>query len=374
MRLLRTALSRITEDMLLLALLVALPVLLWLAPTSPLAIFHLVEWHTVTALAGLMLLSRGLEDSGYLSRFAAWLLRHHHSQRVLATILVLCSALLSAIITNDVALFVLVPICLSLARLSGVPAGRLIIFLALAVNAGSAMSPVGNPQNLLLWQASDMSFVGFTLMMLPLALPLTLMLALLSFFAFPKTVLRLGPQPHAHGRRTLFRWSLLGYLPMIIAIEFGAGPVAAALVLLLYWRFARPVVQGIDWWLLVIFVLMFIDLGLLAQLPVMQGVADALLTLPTEAFAAGALMSQALSNVPATIFLQNFTDDWRALSWGVTVGGFGLAIGSLANLIALRLARQAGLWKAFHAWSVPVFALSLLIGAGLLRLIESGSL
>jgi Na+/H+ antiporter NhaD/arsenite permease-like protein len=53
-----------------------------------------------------------------------------------------------------------------------------------------------------------------------------------------------------------------------------------------------------------------------------------------------------MSNVPAAIFLAPFTEDWRALAWGVGVGGFGLAIGSLANLIALRLVRGS---RAFGA-------------------------
>ena len=69
-----------------------------------------------------------------------------------------------------------------------------------------------------------------------------------------------------------------------------------------------------------------------------------------------------MSNVPAAIFLAPFTDDWRGLAWGVSVGGFGLAIGSLANLIALRLARQPGLWLEFHLWSVPMLILALTIG------------
>ncbi|MHA7854311.1 hypothetical protein [Marinobacter shengliensis] len=42
------------------------------------------------------------------------------------------------------------------------------------------------------------------------------------------------------------------------------------------------------------------------------------------------------------------------------MGGFGLAIGSLANLIALRLARVQGLWLAFHVWSMPALALGVL--------------
>ena len=80
--------------------------------------------------------------------------------------------------------------------------------------------------------------------------------------------------------------------------------------------------------------------------------------LPGGLLMAGALLSQAISNVPATIFLNAFTEDWRTLAWAVAVGGFGTAIGSLANLIALRLARQAGLWREFHLWSVPVLGLA----------------
>lgn len=363
----RQLLARVHEDRLLLVLLLALPILLWLVPSNVVSLFHLVEWHTVTALAGLMVLSRGLEDSGYLARLAAWLLGHQHSQRVLAFILVVFAALLSAVITNDVALFVLIPICLSLARISDIKLGRLVIFLALAVNAGSAMSPVGNPQNLLLWQASGMSFIEFTRMMLPLAAPLTLFIGLLALLAFPAAPLNFTATDTSPRHKALFRWSLFGYVPMILAIELGVGPLAAICVCALYALRARTVLRSIDWWLLLIFVLMFIDLGLLAQLDSMQYLAQWLLTLPGEALSAGALLSQGMSNVPAAIFLQNFTQDWRGLSWGVTVGGFGFAIGSLANLIALRLARQPNMWLAFHLWSVPIFLISLAFAAWLLH-------
>ena len=50
-----------------------------------------------------------------------------------------------------------------------------------------------------------------------------------------------------------------------------------------------------------------------------------------------------------------------ALAWE-SAGGFGLAIGSLANLTALRLARQPGLWGQFHLWSLPMLALAFVAG------------
>ncbi|KKO45885.1 transporter [Arsukibacterium ikkense] len=363
MPLLRRVLSRLTEDYLLLALLMPLPILLWLQPTAAPDVIALVDWHTVAALAGLMLLSRALEDSGYLARFATWLLAFCHSERVLAILLMLFAALLSAIVTNDVALFILLPISLSIGRLTGLPVGRLIIFLALAVNAGSALTPIGNPQNLLLWQASGYRFWQFSLMMAPLALSLLLLTILLGCAAFSGSKLNIMlPHNNNSDNRRLFGWSLAGYPLFILAMEYQLAPYAGLAVLAAYLLLKRSIVFGIDWLLLLVFILMFIDLGLLAQLPLMQQLAAQLMALPDGSYIGSALLSQLISNVPAAIFLQHFTDNWRALSWGVTVGGFGLAIGSLANLIALRLSKQPGLWREFHYWSLPVFALSLLLG------------
>ncbi len=359
----RTLLSRLREDYLLIVLLLLLPLLLWLQPTAPAGIVALVDWHTVTALAGLMLLSRALEDSGYLARLAAWLLPRCHSERLLALLMLVFAALLSAIVTNDVALFILVPISLSIGRLTGLPVGRLIIFLALAVNAGSSLTPIGNPQNLLLWQASGYSFWQFTLMMAPLALSLLLFILLLSGLAFSSKQLSIKvPHNNSSDNRRLFVWSLAGYPLFILAMEYQLAPFAALVILLAYGVCQRTLISGIDWLLLLIFMLMFIDLGLLAQMPLLQQLAVQLMALPNGSYSGSALLSQLISNVPAAIFLQHFTDDWRALSWGVSVGGFGLAIGSLANLIALRLSKQPGLWREFHYWSLPVFAGSLLLG------------
>lgn len=351
---------RLREDRLLLALLAALVPLVLLARPEAGALAALVDWHTIAALGGLMVLSRGLEDSGYLARAGVALVSRVRGERTLAVALVLFSALLSAVVTNDVALFIVVPLTLSLASVATLPIGRLIVFEALAVNAGSAASPVGNPQNLFLWQSSGSGFVEFTLAMLPLGAALLTLLLVLIPLAFRAR--RIERRDAAWGTLThgrLFACSLALYVPFLVATELGHAPLAAVLITLGYAALARHVVHSVDWMLLVVFMLMFIDLGLLAGLPPIAHNADLLLALPGDALTAGAVLSQFISNVPAAIFLERFTDDWRTLAWGVSVGGFGLAIGSLANLIALRLAREAGLWRDFHRWSLPLFGLGL---------------
>ena len=355
------------DEWLLVLLLALLPFLLWQVPADPAMLATLVDWKTIGALAGLMVLSRGLELSGLIDRLGRAIVARLRNERTLAAALVVFAAVLSAFVTNDVALFVTVPLTLGLGRSVQLPVGRMVVFQALAVNAGSAISPVGNPQNLFLWQVSGVGFVEFLLAMVPLsAVMLGILIALVTAgFAARPVVVSEGVSPVALTPR-LAAMSLVAYPVFLGLVNVGLALVAAGVVIVLFALTFRPVLRSLDWPLLVVFVLMFVDLGLLARLPDIAATVPAALEVFGGAFTLGALLSQVMSNVPTAIFLSSFVEDWRALAWGVSVGGFGLAIGSLANLIALRLTRQPGIWLEFHLWSLPMLVLAFAAG-GLLR-------
>ncbi len=108
---------------------------------------------------------------------------------------------------------------------------RLIIFEALAVNAGSLLTPIGNPQNILLWGRSGLSFFGFIGQMLPLAAAMMLTLLALCWFCFPAK--RLSYQSSDRAPSWQARLELSG---TVCGVSDGAGdesgPVGLALVLL----------------------------------------------------------------------------------------------------------------------------------------------
>ena len=75
-----------------------------------------------------------------------------------------------------------------------------------------------------------------------------------------------------------------------------------------------------------------------------------------------------MSNVPAALIFADFTQHWRALLWGVSVGGFGTLLASLANLIAWRLyvrdgntANATGFTFAFLGMGFAAFFLGLML-------------
>jgi Na+/H+ antiporter NhaD/arsenite permease-like protein len=99
---------------------------------------------------------------------------------------------------------------------------------------------------------------------------------------------------------------------------------------------------------------MFIDLRLIAQTALMRSLIDSAgLANLRNLYFAGIATSQFISNVPAAILLSEYTREWRLVAYAVNVGGFGFILGSLANIIALRIAREPGTWLTFHAFSIP---------------------
>jgi Na+/H+ antiporter NhaD/arsenite permease-like protein len=365
---LRKLIALATKEPVLSVLVVALIVLQCLHPRPWRSLPGLVDWQTVLTLTGLLILTKAIELSGFLMWMAHRVIHSIHSERGLAFLLIGLAAALSTLLTNDVALFVVVPLTLSLHELTPLPLKRLVIFIALSVNAGSVLTPLGNPQNLFLWQTSGVSFGGFVLGLAPLCAALMAMLYLLAAFSFRAKPLDLSKDAGTHDvdRRLVGVAAVLFAAFVLLADSHHAGiGLAGVMGGFLLWR--REIVLKIDWLLLLIFVFMFIVLRSVAALPwVHQAVSQLGLATALRAFAAGAVLSQAISNVPAAIMLAEFTRDWRALAFGVSVGGFGIAIGSLANLIAVRLSKQRGMWWLFHLYAVPFWLAAGAVGGWLL--------
>ncbi|RLG83267.1 MAG: hypothetical protein DRO39_08655 [Thermoprotei archaeon] len=96
--------------------------------------------------------------------------------------------------------------------------------------------------------------------------------------------------------------------------------------------------RGLDIPLLAVFALMFLDFGELATL--LHNLLNPFLTSPLITMLVAVTLSQAISNVPATIILSSAPRKlWRYIAIGVNLGGTGFILGSLANLILLRLTR-----------------------------------
>lgn len=333
-------------------------------PFAPKTWPEAIDWHTIITLSGLMMLTKGVELSGYFDVLGRKTVRRFATERKLALFMVLAAALLSTFLTNDVALFIVVPLTLTLRKLCEIPVNRLIIFEALAVNAGSLLTPIGNPQNILLWGLSGLSFAAFTWQMAPLALAMMASLLVVCWFAFPNKALNYHSGSVTPQWKPRLVWGCLAlYIVFLTTLELKFALWGALLVAAGFLVLARRVLISVDWTLLLVFIAMFIDVHLLIQLPALQGALHSVTDLsPLGLWMTAIGLSQFISNVPSTILLINYVPPTVLLAWAVNVGGFGLLPGSLANLIALRMANDRRIWWRFHVWSLPMLIWAALIG------------
>jgi Na+/H+ antiporter NhaD/arsenite permease-like protein len=321
-----------------------------------------VDWQTVMTLLLLIVIATGLKESGYLDLAAEKILAGIKNERMLAAFMATLSMVLSAFLTNDITLFIVVPLTLCMQKILKNDLVKVVVFEAIAVNTGSTLTPIGNPQNLFLWDMWGISFTGFIIKMAPIFGLMAAVLYFFTLFFFRNTGLQYNV--NAEKIRTNRALGILSSCLMagfLAALQFKSGLFLLPVILILYFIIDKKVLLDIDWFLIATFILMFIDFALLAKLGAVVTLLKSVdMSKSRGVFAAAALLSQAMSNVPAAIFTAKFSGNWKAIAYGVDCGGNGIIIGSLANLIALRLIRpkRAGSWWVFHKYSIPFFIIT----------------
>jgi len=341
----------------LLVLFALLAIVLALLDPQPLASYRRwLQLPTLAGLLGLLIAIQGIRDSGLVQHAAGAMVARMHSLRSLGLLLVGTTALLSMVLTNDVSLFLIVPLTVAIGRISNLPVPRMVVLEALAVNAGSTLSPIGNPQNLLLWQHAQLPFLRFAAAMLPAAAVMFALVAGLTLLWMPRDRIALSAdRVDGHtvaGVQAVL--SILALATMVLMMEHGHALIGAGLLLLPFALFDWRLLARLDWLLLATFAAIFLGLGHFAELPLVSQWLDRLdFNQPLTLYLGGIVASQLISNVPATVLLLDRAPDAIALAVAVNVGGFGVAIGSLANLIALRLAKQPHGLRLLHLVSIP---------------------
>jgi Na+/H+ antiporter NhaD/arsenite permease-like protein len=348
--------SRLKHEWLLL-LFAALTIVLAIVDPQPLTRYR--QWlqlPTLSGLLGLLIAIQGIRDSGLIQRLAGMMVARMHSLRGVGLLLVGMTAVLSMVLTNDVSLFLVVPLTVAIGGMSNLPILRMAVLEALAVNAGSTLSPIGNPQNLLIWQYNHLPFLQFVGHMLPVAGVMFVLVALLTWVWLPKERVTLQANRldgHAVSV-SLAVLSIISLIMMVLMMERGHALLGALFLIAPFALFSWRSLTQIDWLLMATFAAIFLGLGHFAALPLVSHAMDGIdFNHPSTLYLSGILSSQLISNVPATVLLLDRAPDAMALAVAVNVGGFGVVIGSLANLIALRLAKQPHAMRLFHEVSIP---------------------
>lgn len=296
-----------------------------------------IDLRVLCLLACLMAVVAGVRRCGTFEFLAAALLRRSSGGRILGVILVLLPFFTSMLVTNDVALLTFVPFTLLLLDQIGCRdrAAMILVLQTMAANLGSMATPVGNPQNLYLYGAYNLTAGSFFAVMLPLTAISLVGLTAAAIPILPRTL----PVPDLEeapirSPKKLGIYLLLFALCLLTVFRILPYGIMTVVVLAVIAVVEFSILKELDFGLLVTFVCFFIVSGNLGRIDAVHTVLQSLLERSTCLTAV--LTSQVISNVPAAVLLSGFTDNWQPLLEGVNIGGLGTPIASLASLISLK--------------------------------------
>ena len=300
-----------------------------------------IDWDTLALLFSLMAVTKGLQQLGLFDALGAALLRRMATTRQMVLVLVFLPFVFSMLITNDVSLITFVPFALTVLHMAG--QDRLVIptvvLQTAAANLGSMLTPMGNPQNLYLYNCSGMSFGAFCALMLPYVVLSGVCIAVLG--ALPRSVPVHADLPRTElGDKRKMALCAVGAVLCLGCIAKVLPPLGVAAVTAVVLILGdRKLLAKIDYSLLGTFIAFFIFIGNMGRIESFQNFLSGILA--GHEVAVAVLASQVISNVPAALLLSGFTSDWSGLLIGTNLGGLGTLIASMASLISYKqLARE----------------------------------
>lgn len=351
-----------------------------------------IDWDIIYFLFGMFYVGTALEESGYIHKFVSRYLLEGCSQKTLALVIVFGMGIFSALLMNDTLAIIGTPLLIKVAQHRKIEARPLLLGLAFAITIGSVMSPIGNPQNLLIALEVPIESPFLTFLKY-LGIPTLINLVILYFFLL--YLMKNNRQDHPeiesvvpYNKKLMILSKIaLGMVVVMIGYNILASflslpsiplpgiALIPAIFLMIFAPKRKEIFSLLDWHTLVFFIAMFI---LMQSVWETSSVKEVLLNPgPFMKSIPGVMMvstfaSQLISNVPLVALylptIKQLGGDYpiyMALAAGSTIAGNFLIFGAASNLIIVQNAekkRETGVtFSSFAKFGIPLTIINILI-------------
>jgi len=346
-----------------------------------------IQFDVILFLFGMFSIVSALEKSGMLRLFAIKMLSKSKTPNSLLMMFVVGMGLLSAFLVNDAIALVGIPLVIYISKHLEIRPNVLLIALAFGITVGSVMTPIGNPQNLIIALQSGipLPLVNFIkILAIPTLINLFLTYFILKIY-FKKDLLHAHTtlnskileehvieNPHlAKLSVAILVITIAGFFVSEILhfmhlaeIHISIVAMAGAAILYVVSGQRREIIKGVDYSVLVFFVAMFVVTAALWSSGAISLFMKYLPTPdPSNVFQSNALISaysitfsQILSNVPFValynyVMIGNgFTDShisqWMMLAASSTIAGNLTILGAASTIIIIQASESRGV-RAF---------------------------
>jgi Na+/H+ antiporter NhaD/arsenite permease-like protein len=366
-----------------------------------------IDWNVIFLVMAMMIIIAIIERTGIFQwmAFQAYRLSRGHSW-LLVLILMLITAVASALLDNFTTMLLMTPISLQIGLALGINPLALIIPEVLASNVGGITTLIGTPTNILIGAYAGIGFSDFLEnQTVGVIIALIGMASFVLFFyreewrkrsggISPKLYSMLQENARIADPTSLWKAGLIFVLVLIgfiVGEKYHINVAVTAIIgatILLIWLNPdiHAMIISVDWTTLVFFMALFIVVGAVQEVGLLAMIASGMAAIIGENLILGIFvivfgigtLSTTIANIPlaasmlpivrflsTTIPGANNQALYYALSMGAAMGGNGLLIGAEANLVTAGITQQAGSpisFKDFLKIGLPVTYITLTAG------------
>lgn len=296
-----------------------------------------IDFKVIVSLFDLMLVIKAFEELKLLDKLAVSMINRCSSRRNISIVLTFLCFFTAMFITNDVALITFVPLALIIGSKTKLPMMETIIFETIAANIGSALTPMGNPQNLYIFSFYNLNALQFFNAVIIVIIAGLVWLYVLNKKLKDETINVNLNQVKIVNSKEVCIWFILFFVILLSVFRIIDYRLAFIMTCITALLMNRSLFAKVDYLLLITFGCFFVFIGNISSIRSLSYYLGSNLNSKNATYFASILMSQFISNVPCSILLSHFTNKWQALLLGVNIGGVGTLIASLASVISYKL-------------------------------------
>ncbi len=356
-----------------------------------------IDFNTIGVLVGMMIVVSIVKNSGLFEYIAIYTARKSKGNPWKVMIyFIIITALLSALLDNVTTVLLIGPMTIVICQILNVNPVPFLMTEIIASNVGGTSTLIGDPPNIMIGSAANLSFSDFIINVGPIVLVIIASIILCFKIIYRKDIVNvadetcitsLDEEKSIQDKSLLYKSICVLFLILLgfifhskLNIESSIVALSGACIMLLIGKQdTNEIINSVEWSTIIFFIGLFIVVGGLSQSGVINNLANILINITKGNTTytmciilwVSAIISSFLDNIPFVATLipliltmqaqgMNVAPLWWATSLGACLGGNGTLIGASANIVLANIGEKHGYnisFKKYFKLGFPVMLL-----------------
>lgn len=360
-----------------------------------------IDFNTIGVLVGMMIVVSVVKNSGLFEYIAIFTAKKSKGNPwKIMVYFIIITALLSALLDNVTTVLLIGPMTIVICEILSVNPVPFIMTEIIASNIGGTSTLIGDPPNIMIGSAANLSFSDFIINVGPIVVIIVISIIICFKLIYKRDIANVPneacitslDEEKAIQDKSLLYKSIFVLILILLGFIFHSklnidscivALSGACIMLIIGKQDTNEIINGVEWSTIIFFIGLFIVVGGLSESGVINNLAQLLINVTNGNTTytmclilwIAAIISSFLDNIPFVATLipliltmesqgMDVTPLWWATSLGACLGGNGTLIGASANVVLANIGEKHGYnisFKRYFKLGFPIMLLTIVL-------------